>query len=227
MRILIVEDEFNLADVIASRLRKEKYTVDISTDGDDGSYKAMTNIYDLIILDVMLPYKDGFTILKELKENNIKAQVIMLTAMDGIEDKLNGFKGGADDYLTKPFHLEELVARVNIKLKKDINSNNDYLEYGDIRLDLNKKKIININNNEEIDVLCKEFLLLECLLRNKDQVVSKEFIYDYVWGMDNESISNNLEAYISFIRRKLKAIDSTVNIKALRGLGYKLEVNHE
>ena len=227
MRILIVEDEFNLADVIASRLRKEKYIVDISTDGDDGSYKAMTNIYDLIILDVMLPYKDGFTILKELKENNIKAQVIMLTAMDGIEDKLNGFKGGADDYLTKPFHLEELVARVNIKLKKDINNNNDYLEYGDIRLDLNKKKIVNINNNEEIDVLCKEFLLLECLLRNKDQVVSKEFIYDYVWGMDNESISNNLEAYVSFIRRKLKAIDSTVNIKALRGLGYKLEVNHE
>ena len=226
MRILIVEDEFNLADVIASRLRKEKYTVDISTDGDDGSYKAMTNIYDLIILDVMLPYKDGFTILKELKENNIKAQVIMLTAMDGIEDKLNGFKGGADDYLTKPFHLEELVARVNIKLKKDIN-NNDYLEYGDIRLDLNKKKIVNINNNEEIDVLCKEFLLLECLLRNKDQVVSREFIYDYVWGMDNESVSNNLEAYISFIRRKFKAIDSTVNIKALRGLGYKLEVNHE
>lgn len=227
MRILIVEDEFNLADVIASRLRKEKYTVDISTDGDDGSYKAMANIYDLIILDVMLPYKDGFTILKELKENNIKAQVIMLTAMDGIEDKLNGFKGGADDYLTKPFHLEELVARVNIKLKKDINSNNDYLEYGDIRLDLNKKKIVNINNNEEIDVLCKEFLLLECLLRNKDQVVSREFIYDYVWGMDNESVSNNLEAYISFIRRKFKAIDSTVNIKALRGLGYKLEVNHE
>ena len=120
MRILIVEDEFNLADVIASRLRKEKYTVDISTDGDDGSYKAMTNIYDLIILDVMLPYKDGFTILKELKENNIKAQVIMLTAMDGIEDKLNGFKGGADDYLTKPFHLEELVAllKILIKLKK-------------------------------------------------------------------------------------------------------------
>lgn len=227
MRILIVEDEFNLADVIASRLRKEKYIVDISTDGDDGSYKAMTNIYDLIILDVMLPYKDGFTILKELKENNIKAQVIMLTAMDGIEDKLNGFKGGADDYLTKPFHLEELVARVNIKLKKDINSNNDYLEYGDIRLDLNKKKIVNINNNEEIDVLCKEFLLLECLLRNKDQVVSKEFIYDYVWGMDNESVSNNLEAYVSFIRRKFKAIDSAVNIKALRGLGYKLEVNHE
>ena len=227
MRILIVEDEFNLADVIASRLRKEKYTVDISTDGDDGSYKAMTNIYDLIILDVMLPYKDGFTILKELKENNIKAQVIMLTAMDGIEDKLNGFKGGADDYLTKPFHLEELVARVNIKLKKDINSNNDYLEYGDIRLDLNKKKIINIKTNEEIDVLCKEFLLLECLLKNKEQVVSKEFIYDYVWGMDNESVSNNLEAYISFIRRKFKAIDSTVNIKALRGLGYKLEVNHE
>lgn len=227
MRILVVEDEYNLADVIASRLRDEKYTVDISADGDDGSYKAMTNIYDLIILDVMLPYKDGFTILKELKENNIKAQIIMLTAMDGIEDKLNGFKCGADDYLTKPFHLEELVARVNIKLKKDITSNNNYLEYNDIRLDLNKKKIINTNTNEEIDVLCKEFLLLECLLRNKEQIISKEFIYDYVWGMDNESISNNLEVYISFIRKKLKAIESIVNIKAHRGLGYKLEVNCE
>ncbi len=223
MKILIIEDEKKIAELIENRLKKDNYSVDISLDGDDGSYKAMTNIYDLIILDVMLPYKDGFTILKELRDNNIKSQIIMLTAKSEIEDKLNGLTNGADDYITKPFHLEELEARVNVRLKKN-NTVDDYLEYNDIRLDLKKKVIINSITNEEVDVFCKEFLLLECLLRNKDQVVSKEYIYDYVWGLDNESISNNLEAYISFVRRKLKALDSKVNIKVVRGLGYKLEL---
>jgi len=224
MRILIIEDEKKLTELIENRLKKEKYTIDISLDGYDGLYKAISNVYDLIILDVMLPNKDGFEILKELKENNIKSQIIMLTARSEIEDKLKGLNNGADDYLTKPFHLEELVARVNIRLKKDTTDNT--FEYHDIRLDIDKKTIININNNEEIEVLCKEFLLLECLLKNKNQVVSKEYLYDYVWGTENESISNNLEVYISFIRKKLKVIESKVNIKAVRGLGYKLEVTH-
>lgn len=227
MKILIVEDETKIAELIENRLIKENYNVDLSYDGEDGLYKAMSNIYDLIILDVMLPYKDGFSILKELRNNNIKSQIIMLTARSEIEDKLSGLNNGADDYLTKPFHLEELVARVNIKLKKNNNLNNDYLEFEDIKLDLNKKKIINKKTLEEIEVLKKEYLLLECLLNNKEQVVSKEFIYDYVWGMDNDLTSNNLEAFLSFLRRKLKVIDSKVNIKAVRGLGYKLEVLDE
>lgn len=227
MRILVVEDELKLAELIENRLKKESLTVDISLDGEDGLYKSLSNIYDLIILDVMLPYKDGFTILKELREKNITTPIIILTARSTIEDKLEGFNLGADDYLTKPFHLEELVARVNNKLNKKDNCLNDSLSFGDILLDIKKKKIISLKNNEEIEVLCKEFLLLECLMKNKNQVVSKDFLYDYVWGLDNYSLSNNLEAYISFIRKKLKAIDSSVNIKALRGLGYKLEDNNE
>lgn len=227
MRVLVVDDEKKIAELVENRLKKENYTVDISFDGEDGLYKALSNIYDLIILDVMLPYKNGFEILKELRESNIGSSIIMLTAKNELEDKLEGFNKGADDYLTKPFHLEELVARVNARLKNDINSNTGYLEYEDIKLDLNKKTIICKSTNEEVEVLCKEFLLLECLLQNQKQVISKDGLYDKVWGMDSDAISNNMEAYISFIRRKLKSIGSKVNIKAVRGLGYKLEVVDE
>lgn len=225
MKILIIEDEKKIAELIQNRLKQENYTIDLSFDGEDGFYKAMSKIYDLIILDVMLPYKDGFTILNELRENNVDSQILMLTARSELEDKLKAFDKGCNDYLTKPFHLEELVARVNSKLK--IKNYNNELKFGDVKLDLKTKKIININTNEDIEVLCKEFLILECLMKNKNQIISKEFIYDYVWGMDNESISNNLEAYMSFIRKKLKLIESNVNIKSVRGLGYKLEVQND
>ena len=119
MRILIVEDEFNLADAILNRLKKEKFNVDISTDGEDGLYNALTGIYDLIILDVMLPIKDGYEILKEIKKENIESKIIMLTAKSGIDSKLECFEQGANDYITKPFHMEELVARVNLQLRKE------------------------------------------------------------------------------------------------------------
>lgn len=227
MRILVVDDEKKIAELIENRLKKENYTVDISFDGKDGLYKALSNIYDLIILDIMLPSIDGFSILKELRENHIDSSIIMLTAKNEIEDKLEGFKKGAADYLTKPFHLEELIARVNARLKNNNSLNIDYLEYEDIRLDLKKKTIICKNTNEEVEVLCKEFLLLENLMKNQKQIIPKYLLYDKVWGMDNDSISNNLEAYISFIRRKFRSIGSKVNIKAVRGLGYKLEVLDE
>ena len=218
MKILIVDDEEKLVEPIKDRLERENYSVDFALDGLDGLDKAKSGIYDLIILDVMLPYKDGFTILKELKQNNVKSPVIMLTAKSTIEDKLIGFKNGADDYLPKPFHLEELVARVNAKLKKDDNSN--LLEFGDIKLDLNKKTLI--CNHEEIELMCKEFLLMECLMRHTDQILSKDFLYRSVWG-DDIATSNNLEAYISFVRKKLETIESNVTIKSVRGLGYKLK----
>lgn len=202
MRILIVEDEFRLAELMENRLKKENYEIDISLDGEDGCYKAMTNIYDLIILDIMLPLKDGFSILKELKINKIDSKIIILTAKNSLEDKLDGLNNGADDYLTKPFHMEELVARVNNKLRKNNTFNeNNFLSYGDIKLDLKNKVLKSINSNEEIEVLYKEFLLLECLLKNGNQIVSKEYLYDNVWGMENDLISNNLEVYISFIRK--------------------------
>ena len=226
MRILIVEDEMSLAELVANRLKKEKYTVDISNDGEEGLYNALMDIYDLIILDIMLPNVDGIEILKKIKKNNIKSKVIMLTAKSELEDKLLGFSIGANDYIPKPFHIDELVARVNAQLRIDKVKDNT-IEFGDLILDLSNSDIINKNNNEKINIINKEFQLLEYFMNNPNQVLSKEMIYDKVWGIDNDSISNNLEAYLSFIRKKLKLINSNVSIKSLRNLGYKMEYNNE
>ena len=228
MRILVVEDEYKIADIISSRLKEEKYTVDTPLDGEEGLYNALTGIYDLILLDVMLPKVDGFEILKKIKEEQISSKVIMLTAKGMLEDKLHGFDIGVDDYITKPFHIEELVARVNVQLRKqDIANNKDILEYGDLKLNIRTTKLTCKSTNETIDIICKEFLILEYLMKNSGQVISKATLYDKVWGLDSEIESNNLEAYISFIRKKLKAISSKTTIKAIRGLGYKLEVSNE
>ena len=226
MRILIVEDENSLAELVAEKLKKEKYNVDISNDGEEGLYNALMDTYDLIILDIMLPGINGIEILKKIKEEGIKAKVIMLTAKSELEDKLLGFSEGANDYISKPFHIDELLARVNAQLRIDSVKNNN-IEYGDIILDLKTSNIINKNTDEKINIVNKEFQLLEYFMKNPNQVLSKEMIYDKVWGMDNEIISNNLEAYLSFIRKKLKIINSNVSIKALRSMGYKMEYKDE
>jgi len=227
MRILVVEDEYNLADVIASKLEKEKYQVDISLDGEDGLDLALSNAYDLIILDVMLPKKNGFDILKEVRDNNIDSKVIMLTAASELEDKLNGFNKGANDYLTKPFHIDELLARVNAQLNTNNNISKDYLEVGNTILNTKSSIVSCKESNESIEIIGKEYQLLEYFMRNKNQIIEKDQIYNKIWGLDNEIESNNLEAYLSFIRKKLKLIGSNLNIKAIRGMGYKLEVLDE
>ncbi len=227
MRLLVVEDEYRLSELISSRLKKEKYTVDVSLDGEEGLYNVLTDIYDLIILDIMLPKVEGIEILKNIRKNNIKAKVIMLTAKSELDDKLLGFENGVDNYITKPFHIDELVARINVQLRKTNNITNNTIEYGDIKLDLKKCNLINKNTNDEINIINKEFQLLEYFLNNPNQVLSKELIYDKVWGMENDIMSNNLEAYLSFIRKKLKLIDSKVNIKSVRNLGYKMEYKDE
>lgn len=227
MRILIIEDEFNLADVIATRLKKENYAVDIFGDGEEGLESALTDIYDLIILDVMLPKINGFEILKKIKAKGVKAKVIMLTAKAQIEDKLNGFDSGANDYVTKPFHVEELIARVNVWLRKSKQEIKDYIEVGDLKLNIKKTNLLCTTTNDSIDIICKEFLLLEYFMQNPNQVIPRESLYEKVWGFESDAESNNLEAYLSFIRKKLKVIGSKVQIKAIRGLGYKLEVNNE
>ena len=225
MRILVVEDERKLADLIASRLRKEKYVVDVSCDGEEGLDNSLANIYDLIILDVMLPKVNGFYILNEIRKNNVSAKVIMLTAKNLIEDKLTGLKNGANDYITKPFHMEELVARVNVQLRNIDNLKiTEYIEFGDLKLNIKKAHLLCTLTNESISIVGKEFLLLEQFMQNPEQIISKEKLYEKVWGFENDAESNNLEAYLSFIRKKIKIIGSTVQIKAHRGLGYKLEV---
>ena len=226
MRILIVEDEKSLAELIANRLKKEKYVVDISLDGEEGLYNALTDAYDLILLDIMLPGVNGIEILKEAKKNKIKAKILMLTAKSELEDKLLGFSEGANDYISKPFHIDELVARVNAQLRIETVKNN-VLEFGDLILDIKTSEIINKTSNERINIINKEFQLVEYFMKNPNQVLSKDMIYDRVWGLESDAISNNLEAYLSFIRKKLKLINSKVQIKSLRNLGYKMEYSDE
>ena len=220
MRILVVEDEHSLADLVADRLKKERYVVDISYDGEDGLYNALSGIYDLILLDVMLPKKDGFEILREIREEGITSKVIMLTARGELDDKLKGFSEGANDYVPKPFHIDELIARVSAQLRTE-KTVKDSIELGNTILDFKTPAVINKDTEESIKINNKEFQLLEYFMMNPNQVLSKEVIFDRVWGMDNDSLSNNLEAYISFVRKKLKAIDSDVTVKAIRNMGYK------
>jgi len=221
MRILIIEDEFNLADAICSRLEKEKYNCDIACDGKQGLDYALSNAYDLIVLDIMLPSMNGVDILKQLREDNVESKVIMLTAKTMLDDKLECFSLGADDYLTKPFHMDELIARVNIKLRKDIKDDS-IIEIGNTKLNIKTSTLS--TDKDSIDIVGKEFQLLEYLMKNNGQVISKDMIINKIWGIDNEYESNNLEVYLTFIRRKLKLIESNINIKAIRGLGYKIEV---
>ncbi len=227
MKILIIEDEYNLADAIRSMLKSQKYDVEIMTDGEKGLDEALTDIYDLIILDVMLPSMNGFEILKELKKEDISSKVLMLTAKDTIDDKMTGFNGGADDYLTKPFHMEELIARVNVQLRKSKNNNNDLLTLGDVTLNIKNMELSNTNETNKVKIIGKEFKLLEYLMHNPNQVIDKEQLFVKIWGYETDSDINTLEAYISFIRKKLKLIKSNINLKSIRNLGYILEVSDE
>ena len=227
MKILIIEDEYNLADAISSMLKSKKYSVVIKTDGLDGLEEALTNVYDLIILDVMLPHKNGIEILKEVKNENINSKVLMLTARNTIDDKISGFNNGADDYLTKPFHMEELMARVNVQLRKKNSINNSIIELGDIKLNVESMELSNKNNEHKVKIIGKEFHLLELLMNNSNRIMEKEQLFIKIWGYDTECDINTLEAYISFIRKKLKLVKSTINLKAIRNMGYVLEVNDE
>jgi len=226
MKILIIEDEYSLADAIAETLQKENYTTKIVTNGEDGEDEALTNIYDLILLDVMLPKKDGFEILRNLKNEKINAPIIMITAKSELVDKLKGLENGVDDYITKPFHMRELIARIKIVLKRNSNiEKNNILEYSDLKLDLSTGKMI--SNGSEISINGKELELLEILLLNKNQIVNKEVLINKIWGYDINAEYNYVEVYASFLRKKLKLLKSKVKIKAVRGMGYKMEVEDD
>ena len=226
MNILIIEDEYSLADAVAETLKSENFNVCIKTNGEDGEDEALTENYDLILLDVMLPEKNGFDILKYLRQEKIKTPVIMLTAKSEIDDKLNGLEHGADDYITKPFAMRELMARIKAVLKRTNNiEDTNCLEYGDLVLDLKNAKLKCKDN--EIQISGKELELLEQLLLNKNQILSKEGLIERIWGYESDAEYNSVEVYITFIRRKLKLIESRVNIKAVRGIGYKLEEKND
>ena len=222
MKILIIEDEYSLADAISETLKKENFTTCIITNGEEGENEALTNIYDLILLDVMLPNKNGFDILKTLRNEEIKTPVIMLTAKSEMSDKLNGLENGADDYITKPLHIKELIARIKAVLRRNTNTKDtNILTYSDLKLDLSTGKMS--SKDIEIPINGKELNLLEILLLNQKQIVDREMLANKIWGVNSEAEYNNVEVYISFLRKKLKLLKSKVKIKAVRGIGYTME----
>lgn len=223
MKILIIEDEYSLADAIGESLKKENFMVEIATDGQEGEDLAFTNGYDLILLDIMLPSKNGFEVLQTLRKEKQDTPIIILTAKAEIGDKLKGLENGADDYITKPFHMSELVARVKVVLKRNCHIQDpNLLTFGDLSLNRTTGKMQ--ANRKEIAINGKELELLEMLMLNQKQIVNRERLANKIWGYNSEAEYNNVEVYVSFLRKKLKLIDSKVKIKAVRGLGYQLEV---
>lgn len=219
MRILIVEDELDLNMVLSEMLTIEGYNVDSSYDGTDGLDNALSGIYDLIILDIMLPKKNGIEVLSEIRKNSINTPVLMLTAKSEIEDKISGLDNGADDYLTKPFNSKELLARIRALLRRRekilINEN---LEFADILIDKSTHEIY--KNSQKVKLTKKEYDIIELLILNKGKVVPKDDLTVKIWGYNTDIEYNSIEVYISFLRKKLRAIDSTVCISTIRGVGY-------
>ena len=222
MNILIVEDEINLAMALKEIMDKQSYQTTIAFDGEDGYLYASNGDYDLIILDGMLPKMDGFEIIKKLRALKIKTPVIMLTARDGIKDKIEGLDSGADDYMTKPFVPEELLARVRALSRRKGEVVLNELVYEDIMLNLSLSELS--CGEKTIGLSYTELEMLRVLMSNIGIVISKDALLTKVWGNDTEADYNNVEAYVSFLRKKLDFIGSKLSIKTLRKLGYKLEL---
>lgn len=220
MKILLVDDERALTDAIATILKQNKYSVDCAFDGEEGLDYALTGIYDLIILDVMMPKLDGFTVLKHLRSQKIETPVLILSAKSQTNDKIGGLNLGADDYLTKPFSFDELLARIKALLRRKERFTGDQLEYGDIVLDRNVFTVQCKDKN--ISLGKKEFHILEMLILSSGKVINKNKFIEKIWGYDSEAEYNTIEVYVSLIRRKLNSIGSSVEIKSIRGIGYLL-----
>lgn len=222
MRILIVEDEVHLAEALSQILRKNNYSVDVAHDGGSGLDSALSGIYDLLLLDIMLPEMDGITLLKTLRQEGIATPVILLTAKGEVNDKITGLDYGADDYVAKPFSTGELLARIRAALRRRGEVvPEDSLKFSDIELNTANLKLS--CQGRELKLILKECELMELLIMRKTAVTSKEQIIEKLWGFDSEAEHNNVEVYISFLRKKLAFLQSAVKINTLRGLGYVLE----
>ena len=222
MRILSVEDERKIARALGRALKNEKYAVDISHDGTDAYAMAGMIDYDLLILDRMIPGDyDGLSLTKKLREEGKRVPILLLTALGEIQDKTEGLDSGADDYLTKPFALDELLARIRALLRRPQTQVETILKIADLSLDLNMHEVF--RNNQKIELTNKEFSLLEYLVRNAGRPVSKEQIINHVWNYDADILPNNIEVYISYLREKVDKPFEKKLIKTVRGIGYKID----
>jgi DNA-binding response OmpR family regulator len=222
MRILLIEDEHKIARALKKALEQEKYAVDIAYDGDEGHAMAITEPYDAAIIDRMLPGEyDGIAIVKAMRKDKIHTPVLLLTALGGISDRTHGLDSGADDYLVKPFALEELLARVRALLRRPKEQQSTVLSAGDLTLDTVTYEVK--RGNTTIQLTGKEFALLEYLLRNQNRPLPKELIISHVWDYDADILPNTVEVYIKYLRAKIDQPFKTSLIHTVRGFGYKLQ----
>jgi len=223
MNILVVEDEVRLADAIGQILKEQRYQVDVVYDGQDGYDYGATGQYDVIVLDVMLPRMDGFSVVNSLRKDHIKTPVIMLTAKDELKSKIQGLDAGADDYMTKPFQSEELLARVRALSRRQGEVVLDELEFNDLVLNLSTCDLSCRATDKKVHLGYKEFEVLKLLMSNPKSTIPKEDLITKIWGYDSDAEDNNVEAYISFLRRKLTFLGSSTQIAVVRRVGYYLE----
>jgi len=221
VRILIVEDETRLADALGQIMKEAKYMADVTYDGEEGLDYALSGQYDVIVLDVMLPGKNGFEIVKELRSAKIATPVIMLTARDDTSDKITGLDKGADDYMTKPFVPEELLARIRALSRRQGEVVLEELTFSDLTLQLSTNDLW--CSGRSVHLSYKEFEILKILMSNPTAIISKEMLITKVWGADSDAEDNNVEAYISFIRKKFHFLNSKTGITVIRKVGYRLE----
>jgi heavy metal response regulator len=223
MRILVVEDEKKVASFIKKGLEEDYYSVDIASDGKEGSKLAYSDEYDLIILDIMLPFKDGITILKEIRQEKITTPVLMLTAKDDVADKVAGLDSGADDYLPKPFAFDELLARIRALLRRNNTEKNIILKITDLELDTQSHKAF--RSGKEIFLTQKEYSILEYLMRNKNRVISRIKLSEHVYDYHFDSDTNVIDVYINKLRNKIDKGFETQVLITVRGVGYMIKEN--
>jgi heavy metal response regulator len=219
MRILIIEDEEKIARFVERGLKEEAFEVEIALRGDEGFELAQTEGFDLIVLDVKLPGMDGFAVARELRKKGAQAKIIMLSARDAVEDKVRGLDSGADDYLTKPFSFDELLARVRALLRRGESAAPE-LRVADLTLDQRKRRVT--RGGREIGLSNREYALLEYLMLNADAVVSRARIAEHVWGIDFDTFTNTIDVYIRYLREKIDADSGPKLIHTVRGRGYCL-----
>ena len=222
MKILLVEDEKRMAQALCQILRLENYEVDHCADGLSGLEAIETDIYDIIILDVMLPKMNGFDIAGKTRQKGIRTPILMLTAKSELDDKVVGLDSGADDYLTKPFMTKELLARIRALGRRTIHSSDGTLTFGDIKLDAGLATLICTTNEQRVRLSEKEYKILEYMISNQGQILTREQLAVKIWEFESEAEYNNVEVYMSFTRKKLVFVGAKTVIKAVRGIGYEL-----
>jgi heavy metal response regulator len=221
MRVLVVEDEDKIARFIKRGLKEEGYAVDVAKDGEEGHFQAATNDYDIVVLDVLLPKMDGFSLCSRLRKENITTPIIMLTARDEVRDKVKGFDCGADDYLTKPFAFEELLARMRANLRKKSSSVRSLYKVADLSLDVLKHEVRRAG--KEISLTAREYTFLEYLMQHSGQIVTRTMIAEHVWDVHFDTCTNVIDVYIKYLRDKIDDGHSLKLIHTLRGRGYMLK----